>query len=69
MEPMLYYYSNIGQKTYCKDVTEQFIVDAGNKFEAGIIKSLCSQQKSGIIGDMKKEYQATNYESDLDHSQ
>ena len=38
MEPMLYYYSNIGQKTYCKDVTEQFIVDAGNKFEAGIIR-------------------------------
>ena len=32
-------------------------------------ESLCSQQKSGIIGDMKKEYQATNYESDLTDKQ
>lgn len=37
---------------------------AGVEFE-----SLCSQQKSGIIGDMKKEYQATNYESDLTDKQ
>ena len=33
------------------------------------LESLCSQQKSGIIGDMKKEYQATNYESDLTDKQ
>ena len=37
---------------------------AGVEFE-----SLCSQQKSGIIEDMKKEYQATNYESDLTDKQ
>lgn len=37
---------------------------AGVEFEC-----LCSQQKSGIIGDMKKEYQATNYESDLTDKQ
>ena len=33
------------------------------------LESLCSQQKSGIIEDMKKEYQATNYESDLTDKQ
>ena len=33
------------------------------------LESLCSQQKSGIIGEMKKEYQATNYESDLTDKQ
>ena len=37
---------------------------AGVEFE-----SLCSQQKSGIIGDIKKEYQVTNYESDLTDKQ
>ncbi len=33
------------------------------------IKSLCLWQKSGIMGDIKKEYQATNYESDLTDKQ
>ena len=33
------------------------------------IESLCSQRKSDIIGDMKKEYEATNYESDLTDEQ
>ena len=37
---------------------------AGVEFE-----SLCSQQKSGIRGDMKKEYQTTNYESDFTDKQ
>ena len=32
-------------------------------------ESLCSQRKSDIIGDMKKEYEATNYESDLTDEQ
>lgn len=29
------------------------------------MKPCVHSKKSGIIGDMKKEYQATNYESDL----
>ena len=32
-------------------------------------ESLCSQRKSDIIGEMKKEYEATNYESDLTDEQ
>ena len=38
-------------------------------FILDFVESLCSSQKSGIIGDMKKEYQATNYESDLTDKQ
>ena len=34
-----------------------------------LLESLCTKRKRDIIGDMKKEYEATNYESDLTDEQ
>lgn len=38
MIPMLDFYSSIGQKTYCAEVNEQFILDTRRRYEAGKIK-------------------------------
>lgn len=38
MIPMLDYYSSVGQETFCPSVTDQFIAETRNKYEAGEIK-------------------------------